>query len=183
MHFQPLFGSHFAVRVIVFIASSIMHMVLPYHKSDYRQNYPMKTSFSPPCVPPVCRRALYFSVLHAQGNEFACRTGKIQAGAGGHAYRVPSGPPAMPKFLAMWFAYTLIISVVVANLAAHSVMPGAPIGASSRGGDGGVPCLRCGNPEQRHLKGQPWKQCYQRGRRWTRLRAADRRHLWLALAH
>jgi len=26
----------------------------------------------------------------------------------------------------MWFAYTLIISVVVANLAAHSVMPGAP---------------------------------------------------------
>jgi hypothetical protein len=37
----------------------------------------------------------------------------------------PSGPPVMPKFLGMWFAYCLIIGVVVANLAWHTVMPGA----------------------------------------------------------
>jgi len=31
-------------------------------------------------------------------------------------------------------------------------------------------------------KGQPWGNVIKEGRRWTRLRAADRRHLWLALA-
>jgi hypothetical protein len=38
----------------------------------------------------------------------------------------PSGPPAMPKFLGMWFLYCLLIGVVVASLAWHTVTPGAP---------------------------------------------------------
>jgi len=32
--------------VIVFVASSIIHMVLPYHRSDYQQ-LPKRTSFFP----------------------------------------------------------------------------------------------------------------------------------------
>ena len=27
----------FVAAIIVFVASSVMHMVLPYHRSDYRQ--------------------------------------------------------------------------------------------------------------------------------------------------
>ena len=32
----------------------------------------------------------------------------------------PSGPPAMPKFLGLWFAYCLIIGIVVAYLTWHT---------------------------------------------------------------
>jgi hypothetical protein len=35
--------------VIVFVASSIMHMLLPYHRSDYQQ-LPEEDSCSPRCV-------------------------------------------------------------------------------------------------------------------------------------
>ena len=38
---------------------------------------------------------------------------------------LPSGPPAMPKFLIQWFVYCLIIGFFVAYLTAHTVAPGA----------------------------------------------------------
>jgi len=38
--------------VIVFVASFIMHMLLPYHRSDYKP-LPERTRFSPPCAPPA----------------------------------------------------------------------------------------------------------------------------------
>src|SRR5713226_8212300 len=41
---------------------------------------------------------------------------------------------------------------------------------------------RSGTPEQRHLEGPDVERDPQGGHRWTRLRLADRRHLWLALA-
>jgi hypothetical protein len=37
---------------------------------------------------------------------------------------LPSGPPAMPKFLGLWFAYCLIIGVFVAYLTGHTVASG-----------------------------------------------------------
>jgi hypothetical protein len=37
----------------------------------------------------------------------------------------PSGPPVMPKFLGMWFAYCLVISFFVAYLTEHTVAMGA----------------------------------------------------------
>jgi hypothetical protein len=37
----------------------------------------------------------------------------------------PSGPPVMPKFLGLWFAYCLIIGFFVAYLTAHTVALGA----------------------------------------------------------
>jgi len=42
--------------VIVFVASSLVHMVLKYHQSDCKQP-PKKTRFSPPCAPPACNAA------------------------------------------------------------------------------------------------------------------------------
>jgi hypothetical protein len=34
-----------------------------------------------------------------------------------------NGPPAMGKFLGLWFAYCLVVSLIVADLAAHTVYP------------------------------------------------------------
>ena len=38
--------------VIVFVASSVIHMVFKYHTSDYRQ-LPEEDKFLPPCVRPA----------------------------------------------------------------------------------------------------------------------------------
>jgi sulfite exporter TauE/SafE len=35
----------------------------------------------------------------------------------------PSGPPVMPKFLGLWFAYCVLIGFFVAYLAAHTIPP------------------------------------------------------------
>src|SRR5207244_10700954 len=37
----------------------------------------------------------------------------------------PSGPPVMPKFLGLWFAYCLLIGFFVAYLTGRTVAPGA----------------------------------------------------------
>jgi hypothetical protein len=37
----------------------------------------------------------------------------------------PSGPPAMPKFLGLWFAYCLLIGLFVAYLTGRTVLHGA----------------------------------------------------------
>jgi hypothetical protein len=34
-----------------------------------------------------------------------------------------NGPPAMGKFLGLWFAYCLVVSIIVAHLAVHTVYP------------------------------------------------------------
>jgi hypothetical protein len=112
--------------VIVFIASSIMHMVLPYHKSDYRQ-LPDEDKILANLRPTGLQKGIYvFPFCTHQNMKSPEIQEKYKQGPVGILTVFPSGPPAMPKFLGMWFAYTLIISVVVANLAAHSVGPGAP---------------------------------------------------------
>jgi hypothetical protein len=111
--------------VIVFIASSIMHMVLPYHKGDYRQ-LPDEDKLLPALRAAGLQRGLYIFpyCTHKEMNSPAAQE-KYKQGPVGMLTVFPSGPPAMPKFLGMWFVYCIIISIVVANLAANTVVPGA----------------------------------------------------------
>jgi len=111
--------------VIVFIASSIMHMVLPYHKSDYRQ-LPDEDKLLPSLRAAGLQKGLYVFpyCTHKEMNSPAVQE-KYKQGPVGMLTVFPSGPPAMPKFLALWFAYCLIIGVFVANLTANTVPPGA----------------------------------------------------------
>ena len=50
---------------------------------------------------------------------------KYKQGPVGFITVMPPGPPAMPKFLGLWFAYTLVVSLFVAYLTAHTVAPGS----------------------------------------------------------
>src|SRR3981189_1600378 len=110
--------------VIVFIASSIMHMLLPYHRSDYRQ-LPDEDKLLAALRAAGLNEGLYhFPFCTHKDMKSPAATEKFKQGPVGMLTVFPSGPPAMPKFLGMWFVYCLIISVVVANLAAHSVVPG-----------------------------------------------------------
>jgi len=111
--------------VIVFVASSIMHMVLPYHKGDY-QKIPDEDKVLPALRAAGLKRGLYiFPFADHNTMKSPEVMEKYKQGPVGMMTIFPSGPPVMPKFLGLWFGYCLIVGFFVAYLAAHTVAPGA----------------------------------------------------------
>lgn len=112
--------------VLVFIASSIMHTVLPYHRGDYRQ-LPDEDKLLAALRPAGLRRGLYiFPFGTHKDMKTPAMQEKYKQGPVGMMTVFPTGPVNMPKFLGQWFLYCLIISFFVAYLAGHTVAPGAP---------------------------------------------------------
>jgi hypothetical protein len=112
--------------VIVFVASSIMHMLLPYHRSDYRK-LPEEDKLLAALRAAGLARGLYiFPFGTHKDTKSPAMLEKYKQGPVGMITVFPGGPPAMPKFLGLWFAYCLIIGFVVAFLAASTVRFGAP---------------------------------------------------------
>src|SRR5712692_2449813 len=112
--------------VIVFIASSIIHMFLPYHRSDY-QRLPDEDKVLGMLRPIGLKRGLYvFPFCTHKEMKSAAAIEKYNQGPVGMLTVFPSGPPAMPKFLGMWFVYCLVIGVFVAYLTGRTVAPGVP---------------------------------------------------------
>jgi hypothetical protein len=106
--------------VIVFVASSIMHMLLPYHRGDYRQ-VPNEDKVIPALRAAGLTRGLYIfpHATHKELNSPEVME-KYKQGPVGMMTIFNNGPIVMPKFLGMWFGYCLIISLFVAYLAAHT---------------------------------------------------------------
>jgi len=143
--------------ILVFIASSIMHMVLPYHKSDYRP-LPDEDKLLATLRPAGLQRGLYIFPFctHKDMNSPAIQE-KYKQGPVGMLTVFPSAPPAMPKFLAMWFAYCLIIGVFVAYLTAHSTSHYSPFPVIFRNaGFAGFLAYGLANLSNGIWKGQPW---------------------------
>jgi len=111
--------------VIVFVASSIMHMVLPYHRSDY-QKLPDEDKVLPVLRAAGLKRGLYiFPFTTHKDMKSPAVIEKYNQGPVGMLTVFPSGPPVMPKFLSQWFGYCLLIGFFVAYLTAHTVVSGA----------------------------------------------------------
>jgi len=111
--------------VIVFVASSIMHMVLPYHRSDYNQ-LPDEDKIRGTLRAANLKRGLYvfpFTTNKDMKSPAICE--KYKEGPVGLLTIVPSGPPAMPKFLGQWFVFCLVVGFFTAYLTAHTVASGA----------------------------------------------------------
>ena len=110
--------------VIVFVASSIMHMLLPYHRSDY-QRLPDENNLLAKLRAAGLKRGLYiFPFGTHKDMKSPAMMEKYQHGPVGMMTVLSNGLPVMPKFLGMWFVYCLIIGFFVAYLAAHTVAPG-----------------------------------------------------------
>lgn len=114
--------------VIVFVASSVIHMFLRYHRNDFRKlpnEDAALAALSPLEIPP----GDYF-VPYAGGPE-AMRSEEYRA-------KVERGPVAvmtvMPRSamtsmgsqLLQWFAYTLLVGVFAAYLSGRTLGVGAP---------------------------------------------------------
>jgi hypothetical protein len=143
--------------VIVFVASSIMHMLLPYHRSDY-QKLPDEDKLLAALRAAGLKRGLYvFPFCTHKEMKSPAMVEKYKQGPVGMMTVFPSGPPVMPKFLGMWFVFCLIVGFFVAYLTGHTVMPGAPYLAVFRvAGAAAFLAYGLGHLSDGIWKGQTW---------------------------
>ncbi len=143
--------------VIVFVASSIMYMLLPYHRSDYRK-LPEEDKLLAALRAAGLTRGLYhFPFCTHKEMKSPAAIEKFKQGPVGMLTVFPSGPPVMPKFLGMWFVFCLIIGFFVAYLTGRTVAPGAPYLAVFRvAGTAAFLAYGLGHLSNGIWKGQPW---------------------------
>jgi hypothetical protein len=111
--------------VIVFGASAIMHMVLAYHRSDYRKlpdEDRVTDALRSAGVTPG--RVYFFPHYSFKEMKSAPVVEKLKRGPVGLVTVLPSGPPAMGKNLFQWFLYCIVISVFAAYLTGRTLTAG-----------------------------------------------------------
>lgn len=151
--------------VIVFVASSIMHMLLPYHKSDYRQ-LPDEDKLLGTLRAAGLKRGMYhFPFCTHKEMKSPAMQEKFKQGPIGHLTIFPTGPVNMGKFLGQWFVYCLVIGFFVAYLTGRTVAPGTDYLAVFRvAGTAGFMAYGLGILSNGIWKGQPWgmtlKECF-----------------------
>jgi hypothetical protein len=143
--------------VIVFVASSIMHMLLPYHRSDY-QKLPDEDNVLAAMRAAGLKQGLYifpYCTHKEMGSPAAIE--KFEQGPVGMMSVRSNGPVAMPKFLGMWFVFCLIVGFFVAYITGRTVAPGAPYLAVFRvAGTAAFLAYGVGNLSNGIWKGEPW---------------------------
>lgn len=143
--------------VIVFIASSIMHMVLPYHQSDCHQLPDEEKLLASLRTAGVKRGFYMFPYGSHKDMKSPAMQEKFKEGPVGTMTIFPSGLPAMPKFLGMWFVYCLVIGFFTAYLTAHTLAPGTNYLVVFRvAGTAAFMAYGLGMLSNGIWKGQPW---------------------------
>lgn len=113
--------------VIVFVASSLMHMLLPYHKSDYRklpEEDKVLDALRTTGVTPG--RTYHFPYCTHKEMNSPEAVERFKRGPVGLLTVIPSGAPAMGKYLGQWFVFCLLIGVFVAYLTGRTRGLGTP---------------------------------------------------------
>lgn len=103
--------------VIVFVASSLLHMVLPIHKSDYRRlpdEEKVMDALRAAGVTPG--RIYHFPFCTPQEMKAPENIEKYKRGPVGLLTVFPSRVPAIGKYLLQWFIYCIVISIFAAYL-------------------------------------------------------------------
>jgi hypothetical protein len=114
-----------AAAVLVFIVSSILHMVLKYHQSDFRplpKEGETLAALRSAGLTPGLYQFPYCSSPKEMGNEEV--VAKFEQGPVGLLTVMPSGPMAMGKYLTSWFLYSILVSVFAAYLSGRTLAAG-----------------------------------------------------------
>jgi hypothetical protein len=111
--------------VIVFFASFVMHMVLAYHRSDYRK-LPDEDRVTDALRSAGVTRgpAYFFPYSSFEEMKSPPMIEKMKRGPVGFVTVLPSGPPSMGKNLVQWFLYCVVISIFAAYLSGRLLAPG-----------------------------------------------------------
>ncbi|MGH2361181.1 MAG: hypothetical protein ACRDGM_11665 [bacterium] len=112
--------------VLVFVVSSIIHMVLPYHRSDYGKvpteddvMEALRRFKIPPGDYMVPRPGAAATMRSPEFQE------RMKKGPVLMMTVMESGMAGMGKQLAMWFAYSILVGVFAAYIAGRALAPGA----------------------------------------------------------
>lgn len=143
--------------VIVFVASSVIHMVLPYHRSNYKQ-LPEEDKLRAALRSAGLQPGLYmFPFCTHKDMKSPAHQEKYKEGPVGMLTVFPSGPPAMSKFLGLWFVYCLLIGFFTAYLTGRTVAFGAHYLVVFRvAGTAAFMSYGLANLSNGIWKGQPW---------------------------
>ncbi len=112
--------------VIVFVASSIIHMLLPWHRSDYPKvpnEDKVRDALRPFAIPPgdyMLPRC--DSPAEMKTPEFAA---KLNEGPVMVITALPNGQFSMGRNLVLWFVYCLVVGFFAAYVASRALAPGA----------------------------------------------------------
>ena len=112
--------------VIVFVASSIIHMVLPYHRGDFSKlpnEDGVMDALRKLGVPPA--DYLFPKPDSAKAMKDPAFREKWSKGPVGLMTVIPSGPPSMAKNLVLWFLYCVVVGIFSAYIAGRALQPGA----------------------------------------------------------
>jgi hypothetical protein len=111
--------------VLVFIASSVIHMLLPYHKSDVAQlpnEKQVMDALRPLNLPPgdyvMPRPASSQDMKSPEYQE------KLKQGPVVFMTVLPNGPLAMGGQLAQWFVYCILVGIVAGYVASRTLTSG-----------------------------------------------------------
>jgi hypothetical protein len=112
--------------VIVFVASSIMHMVLPFHRKDYRKlpdEDGVMAALRPFAIPPGDY------LLPNGGSPGAMKDPafleKMNKGPMAMMTVMPSGMPAMGPIFGLWYLYCAVVSLFAGYVAGVALPPGS----------------------------------------------------------
>jgi hypothetical protein len=129
VHMVPL-GSLWAPillsAVIVFIASSVIHMVLTYHRNDFR-----KLAKEDEVLEAMRRAGVAagdYMAPHAGSPAGMKDPGYVERMKRGPLLIMtvaPGAPPSMGANLAQWFLYCLLVSLFAGYIASRALAPGA----------------------------------------------------------
>lgn len=104
--------------VVVFVISSLIHMVFKWHASDYRaftNEEAVREAIRAGNPAPGTYVLPYCKEMKAMGSEEMKR--KFEEGPVGHVTVMRNGPHNMGKYLGQWFLWSLAIAVVAGYLA------------------------------------------------------------------
>ena len=111
--------------VIVFIASSVIHMASPWHKNDYPKlpnEEGLRAALRPLAIPP----GDYMVPRPTSREELRdpAFLQKVNEGPNLVLTVMPTGPFSMGRNLVQWFLYCLVISLFAAYIASRALPPG-----------------------------------------------------------
>jgi hypothetical protein len=113
--------------VIVFLVSSIIHMVLPYHRNDFGgvpSEDEVMEALRKVDIPPGDY------VIPYAGSPKAMRSPeyieKVNKGPVAFMTVMKSGMPSMTGNLVQWFIYSVVVSIFAAYIAGRALGPGDP---------------------------------------------------------
>ena len=148
--------------VIVFVASSILHIVIPIHKNDYKK-LPNEEKFLEAMRGLGLAPGFYHFPRCESHKEMKAPEyqEKLKTGPIGLLTVFPSGAPNMGAYLAKWFVYLIVVSVFVAYVTGRTCGPAEHYLAVFRiAGTVGFCCYGIGHAHASIWEGRPWSNTF-----------------------